>query len=303
MHRLTELEILQAALEGLDVGVYATDHEHKIVYWNRAAEKISGYLRGEVIGRSCKENLLMYCGKDAGNPCSKGCVLQSVPERAEPTPLFMCHKNGHRLQVYVKVVALRDEAGESAGVVEYFWPTDLNDQRRNHSVAESRLPREVLESRLRRMLMVAAGGGVPFGVLRLRLDQISSLQKTHGREACIAVMDVAEETLHGGLHPSDICGRWEQGEFLVITHVRTLAALKHHAQLLCSLSSSSDFRWWGDKVGLTLSIGGSMVVPGEAFEDVMLRVDQALQLSTKDGGNRVTMIDAKEKPCSQSSAS
>jgi GGDEF domain-containing protein len=152
-------------------------------------------------------------------------------------------------------------------------------------------------------MMVAAGSRVPFGVLRLEVDHVETLRKTHGREACLAMIDVAEDTLHGGLLASDICGRWTESDFLVMTHARTTAALEHHAQMLCNLSGSSDFRWWGDRIDITLSVGGSMVIPGEATEEVLIRVDLALQQSKQAGGDRVTMMEAKEKTCSQSSAS
>ncbi len=305
MQQVEELEILRAALEGLDIGVYATDNNRKIVYWNQAAEKISGYTRGEVLGRSCQDHLLMYCGKDGEAQCSTGCVGQNISEKAEPAilSLYLCHHHGHRIPVYVKTIALRDRDGEVAGAIEYFWPSEGGDQRHAPSVAESYLTRQVLESRLRRMMMVAAGSGVPFGILRLEVDQLGHLRKTHGREACHSMLDVAEDTLHGGLHSSDICGRWSDSDFLVITHVRTVSALEHHARMLCNLSGSSDFRWWGDKIEVTLSVGGAMVIPGEAAEEVLARVDSALEKSKQEGGNRVTMIDAKEKTCSQSSAS
>lgn len=305
MQQVEELEILRSALEGLDIGVYAIDNNQKIVYWNQAAEKISGYTRGEVLGRSCKDNLPTYCGKDGETQSPNGCCAHNISEKGEPpiVALFLCHRHGHRIPVHVKTIALRDPEGAVAGAIEYFWPSDGGDQRNTQSIAESYLSRHVIESRLRRMMMVAAGSGVPFGVLRLEVDQAGPLRKTHGREACNAMIDVAEDTLHGGLHPSDICGHWTENDFLVITHVRTLAALERHAQMLCKLSGSSDFRWWGDKIEVTLSIGGAMVIPGEGAEEILTRVDSALEQSKKDGGDRVTMIEAKEKTCSQSSAS
>lgn len=304
MHQVEEVEVLRAALEGLDVGVYATDSKRKIIYWNAAAEQISGYTRGEVLGRDCWNKLLMHCNQEGEPMCSNECPLQRATEMSEHinTSLLLCHRQGHRIPIHVKTIALRNSMGEVAGAIEYFWPSEGSDARRQ-AVAESSLSRDVLESRLRRMMMVAAGSGVPFGILRLSLDQAETLRKTHGFDAFRAMVDVTEDTLHGGLHSSDICGRWTESEFLVLTHVRTLPALEHHAQMLCKLSTSSDFRWWGDKVNVSLSIGGAMVIPGESTEEILLRVDEALQQSRKGGGNCVTMIDEKEKKCSQSSAS
>jgi PAS domain S-box-containing protein len=305
MQQVEELEILRSALEGLDIGVCATDNNQKIVYWNQAAEKISGYTRGEVIGHSSKDNLLMYSAKDGALHDTADYQGQNLSDSAEPlsSSLYLSHRHGHRIHVQVKTIALRDQNGDVAGVIEYFWPTEGGDPWGKQSVAESYLSREVLELRLRRLLGVAANGGACFGIARLDVDQAGSLRRTHGREAYLAMLDIVEETLHGGLYPSDISGRWTDTDFIVVTQVRTLTALQHHAQMLGDLCRSSDFRWWGDKIGITLSVGGSMVVPGESAEEVLARVDSALNQSKEDGGNRVTMREAKEKTCSQSSAS
>jgi PAS domain S-box-containing protein/diguanylate cyclase (GGDEF)-like protein len=305
MQQVEELEILRSALEGLDIGVYATDNNHRVVYWNQAAEKISGYTRGEVIGRTRKENLLMYSEEDGGPREPAGYQGSNLAGQSEPTisSFYLSHRHGHRVHVHVKTIALPDRNGNLAGIIEYFWPSEGGETWQKHAIAESYLSREVLESRLRRMLAVAASGGASFGILRLEVDQAGSLRKTHGREAYLAMLDVAEETLHGGLYPSDICGRWTDTDFLVATHVRTMATLEHHAQTLRKLCGASDFRWWGDKIEVTLSIGGAMVIPGESMGEVLARVDSALEQSKEDGGNRVTMREAKEKTCSQSSAS
>jgi len=56
---LQNAEIFRAALESLQTGVCVVDHDRKISYWNDGAEKITGYLRQDVLGRFCGDILLI----------------------------------------------------------------------------------------------------------------------------------------------------------------------------------------------------------------------------------------------------
>ncbi len=47
-------EVLKVLAQTSD-GVYAVDHDQRIVFWNAAAERIFGYQADEVIGRPCHE--------------------------------------------------------------------------------------------------------------------------------------------------------------------------------------------------------------------------------------------------------
>jgi len=50
--------ILQAILESLHSGVYFVGRDQKILFWNEGAERITGYLRQDVIGRLHADNFL-----------------------------------------------------------------------------------------------------------------------------------------------------------------------------------------------------------------------------------------------------
>jgi PAS domain S-box-containing protein len=51
--------------ENLSDGVYFVDRGRRILYWNKGAERITGYSKDEVLGRRCRDNLLNHCD-DAG---------------------------------------------------------------------------------------------------------------------------------------------------------------------------------------------------------------------------------------------
>jgi PAS domain S-box-containing protein len=53
-------------------GVYLVDTQRKITYWNKGAEKITGYTPAEVAGRFCPENFLMHVNEEGKFLCHDG---------------------------------------------------------------------------------------------------------------------------------------------------------------------------------------------------------------------------------------
>ena len=80
---------LSGALDQLNVGVYLTDMERRIVFWNRKAEEITGYGPGDVEGRACDEDLLAHVDQDGNRLCAtERCPLQkSIAQDSESSSL------------------------------------------------------------------------------------------------------------------------------------------------------------------------------------------------------------------------
>ncbi len=80
--------LFKQVLDNLLDGVYFTDRERRITYWNQAAEYLTGYSAEEVIGKRCSDNFLMHvddsgcllCGGD--RPLSHT-IADGRPRRAE----------------------------------------------------------------------------------------------------------------------------------------------------------------------------------------------------------------------------
>src|SRR5688572_1596322 len=69
MLNFTDPEIFREVLDHLPTAVYFVDPEEKIRYWNEGAERITGYLRQDVVGHFCRENILS--SKSAHPPASE----------------------------------------------------------------------------------------------------------------------------------------------------------------------------------------------------------------------------------------
>lgn len=117
-------------LDSLADGVYVTDTGRRILLWNRAAERITGWTAAEVVGRTCFDNLLCHVDKDGHCLCGhEHCPLHRsvVTGRASEAPLLVYaqRKTGERIPVEVTVAPLHDRSGGVVGGIEVFRDASL----------------------------------------------------------------------------------------------------------------------------------------------------------------------------------
>ena len=153
-----------------------------------------------------------------------------------------------------------------------------------------------LEDRLEALFEDFTHGGLAFGLLWITVDQTHELRKTHGAGACESMIEKVERALAQGLRPGEKLRRWGDDEFLVISHERTPEMLAAHAKSLAGLARTADFRWWGDRISITVSIGAAQANHDEALEQLLLRAQEAMISSIHAGGNH-TMLAPEGQAC------
>jgi PAS domain S-box-containing protein len=109
-------------LETIPSGLFLVDTEMHIVFWNRAAERITGYSAHEVIGQ--------HCSFLNGIECGRSCGLFDPDAPQKPTTGAICrirHKDGHHLILSKNIDLLLD--GETIiGGIESF--NDCTEQKK-----------------------------------------------------------------------------------------------------------------------------------------------------------------------------
>jgi PAS domain S-box-containing protein len=121
-------EILTAPhviLDCLNDGVYVCDTDRRIVFWSKAAERITGWQSSDVVGRRCLDDVLCHVDKDGHRLCGEEfCPLHRAMVTGTQSTVglmvFAQGKNGHRIPMQVTVAPIRDPAGEIIGGVESF---------------------------------------------------------------------------------------------------------------------------------------------------------------------------------------
>ncbi|MBW1732251.1 MAG: sigma 54-interacting transcriptional regulator [Deltaproteobacteria bacterium] len=119
---LAEQENLHRIIDNLLEGIIAHDKQRRIVYFNRTAEKITGYRREEVLGRDCHD---VFGGPFCGGRCS---FKEGAPLHWEDKayPLTILTKQGEPKRLEMRVTGMADNKGEFYGVLASFRDvTDL----------------------------------------------------------------------------------------------------------------------------------------------------------------------------------
>ena len=124
-------ESFQRIVDNLHDGLYLVDRNRVITYWNKAAERISGFAAADVIGKSCADNVLSHVDGKGCALCTGLCPLAETmcDGRLRQSEIYLHHKNGHRIPVAVRASPLTDEAGRVVGGIELF--TDISHQAAN----------------------------------------------------------------------------------------------------------------------------------------------------------------------------
>ena len=120
----TDLPIAEV-LNSLPDGVYVTDTQRRILFWNHAAERITGWRKEDVVGRCCSDNILAHIDKDGHPLC--GCELCPLnrsmvtgQQSTEAMLIFAHCKSGLTAPVEVSVAPIRDRSGRVVGGIELF---------------------------------------------------------------------------------------------------------------------------------------------------------------------------------------
>ncbi|MEJ5360990.1 MAG: PAS domain-containing protein [Spirochaetota bacterium] len=66
---------IQSFLQSINDRVYILDFDRKIIFWNKAAESITGFTASEVIGKSCSDNILRHIDMDGNSLCISSCPM------------------------------------------------------------------------------------------------------------------------------------------------------------------------------------------------------------------------------------
>ncbi len=285
MHIANRTELLESTLDSLQEGIALFVIEGEVAFWNQAAEATTGYTAVDVVGRLIPHGL---------EPLAPEAALQRMSKMTGRGVLVKAqHKLGHEMQMMARMLILRDELGEQIGAAVVFHPAESIDALPHGVSGEGTLAaasQADLEERLRSEFEDCSGGGLPFGVMWIKVDQAEALHKSHGARACEAMFEKLEHALATGLRPSEIIGRWGDDEFLVISHERTSEMLYSHARLLVGLARTADFKWWGDRVSLTVSIGAIQAhqQASESLGQLLEDAQRAMERSMRAGGNCAT---------------
>ena len=281
--------------------VYFVDKDRRIIYWNKAAEEITGYSASEVIGTRCADNVLVHVDESGANLCKGDCPLAKTiqDEVSREASVYLQHKAGHRLPVVVRVAPLRDGKGVLVGGAELF--TDNSEKslmlERIKDLEEMALldgltklsNRSRMEFELEARMEELKRYGLSFGVLFIDIDHFKRFNETYGHDKGDLALKTVANTLQSASRPFDIYGRWGGEEFVGIIKNVDYPGLSRVGRRCLVLVQNSFIPLEEERVHVTVSIGGTLAKPTDTVDSVIKRAEGLMYDSKKQGRNRLIL--------------
>jgi diguanylate cyclase (GGDEF)-like protein/PAS domain S-box-containing protein len=289
-------------IDNLYDGVYFVDRDRVITYWNKGAERITGYSSQQAVGRACRDNLLNHVTVNGIQLCNDHCPLAAVMQDGQDreAEVFVHHAAGHRLPIIVRASAMRDKDGNIIGAIESFS--------NNTSVFEARGKlkelrraaltdpltrignRKFLEGRLSAVISEFKNNGSVCGVLFMDVDHFKEFNDTHGHNIGDHVLRMVAKSIRYGVRATDAVGRWGGEEFVAILHdVQDMTMLQVPAEKVRTLVEHSRLDVNGLHLSVSLSVGGTLLQAGDTPESVIERADRLMYQSKQAGRNHITV--------------
>lgn len=297
-----ENDFYKDIIDNLYDGIYFVDRDRVITYWNKGAERITGYAADQTVGRACRDNLLNHVTANGVELCTQNCPLAAVMEdgREREAEVFLHHADGHRVPVLVRATALRDREGRIIGAIETFSKNAIVTDTRRRLMEMRRVAmtdpltgignRRHLESRLKAALAVVQNSSSLVGLLLMDMDHFKQVNDTYGHNTGDNVLRMVANTLHYALRATDTLGRWGGEEFIAILYeVQNRENFQAIAEKVRTLVEHSRLDVNGRGLVVTVSIGGTLLSPGDTPELVVQRADELMYLSKQAGRNCVTI--------------
>src|SRR5262249_7511135 len=288
-------------IDNLYDGVYFVDRSRVITYWNKGAERITGYKSDDVLGRSCRDDLLSHVTAEGVQLCGSRCPVETCMEKGVPqeAEVFLHHADGHRVPVLIRAAPCHDAKGKIIGAVETF-SSDLGDVAVRQQLRELRHQtrtdsvtgisnRAHLEGRLR-ALIAEFEGKTDAGVVFLDIDHFKDFNDAHGHDTGDRVLRMVASTLKNSLRGTDAIGRWGGEEFLAVLYdVSSKENLRKTCEKLRTLVELSRLDFEGRGLSVTISVGGTLLHPDDTPESIVHRADELMYRSKQAGRNRTTV--------------
>lgn len=288
-------------LDNLHDGLYFVDRKRVITYWNKAAERISGFTAAEVVGKSCADNVLTHVDGHGCALCTGICPLAETmcDGKLRQSDIYLHHKDGHRIPVSVRASPLTDAAGQIVGGIELF--TDISHQAVNELriIELERLAlldgltqlanRTYVEREIHGKFEEMKRFDQPFGCLFMDIDHFKSVNDRFGHDVGDEVLKFVARTLVANARPFDVYGRWGGEEFVGIIRCIGEKDVERLGNRLRSLIETSYVMHEGRRISVTMSIGATLFRKTDSMESLVKRADELLYRSKQEGRNRLTL--------------
>jgi len=290
-----------SVLNQLQDAVVCLNRDRKVVYWNKAAERMSGFEAAARMGKACYEEPALFVDFGGLNLCRDKCPVAMTLKDGAPRNLdvYLQHKEGFRTPASLRIIPVFNEDGETIGAVEAFTstapkvtiPLALDELEKMGLIdTETGIPsKQYLDMTLNTRLEEFQKYGLSFGLIYVDIDNYGKVLEKFGRFNAGKIVRTVARTLHKNIRFFDIVGRWSTEEFLVILLNIDDSRMDIVANKLRLLVAESYITTETGMLNATVSLGASLVLRYDTVESLVKRGEQLMMHSKWLGKNRVSM--------------
>lgn len=292
-------QLYLSIINNLHDGVYYVNNNRTILFWNKAAEEITGYSSEEIVNKRCQNTQLNHID-DEGRPlCIVGCPLFAtlIDGKQRIDNVFLRHKKGHRVPIMVNISTLYED-GNIIGAIEVFtqnspkvYKDDLVEHLSGLAMHDrlTGLPnRRYLESFLEYKFNEYTRFGKLFAILFADIDSFSEFNNQYGHEIGDAVLTNIATSLKKSIRSTDLVGRWGGEEFIGIYTINKDYEAPILGEKYRQLVGNTEVVHNEEALSISVSVGVTIVRQDDTIQSIVDRADHLMYESKKNGKNRVT---------------
>lgn len=284
-------------LQGVTDGVYIIDTNRKILFWNKAAEEITGYKADEVTGLNCQDDLLKHVDDDGCCLCQKGCPLAKCMDDGNPrqTQAYLSHKDGYRVPVNIRASPMLGTRGEVIGSVEIFnqdaYRMNMIDRlctlkKQGFIDPTTGLAnQDYFQTLLQNKVDNLQNRTQYFGIILADVDNYRNFVEYHGQTIGQEMIKTVAQTLANNCDTNDTAAYQSHDQFSILVEQNDKDQLQLHARRLCHLVARTSIKHDDRNLSVTISIGTTMAQKNDTAQSLMNRANKLLAKSKTTGRN------------------
>jgi len=292
-------ELLERHLATVAMPAFVTDTDGRILYWNTAAERLTGYRPEAMVGRRCSNAGLRHITDDGRCMCGTACPLKQIAcgQGRADVQVFLRHRDGHRVPVRARSRGICDAPGHVAGVLQVFTrrpdgrlPEEMRRQLEHAAYLD---PRAGVPNRAYVLKALDARHGLladaAMGLLLVDIDGFSGINDDHGWAAADAVLKAIARSVTAAVSPVDLVARWHDDRLLVLLDSATPVRLGEVVARVKTLARWTDIPHPSQPIQPTVSVGGILVCGGEPVADALARLERVTDDAEAAGPGGVSL--------------
>lgn len=289
-------ELLRVTLQSIGDAVITTDAQSRVTWLNPAAERMTGWLSSEALGRPLTQ-VFHIVNEETRQPTEHPvatCLAQGkIVGLANHTVLIS--RNGDEFGIEDSAAPIRNPSGDVLGVVLVFH--DVTEQRRlsgemsyraTHDALTGLVNRAEFETRLRRTLDKAHEERSEHALLYIDLDQFKLVNDACGHSVGDQLLQQVAKLLSEAVRARDTLARLGGDEFAVILEHCTSDQAQRVAQQICD--RMEEFRFLHDERRFRIGTSIGLVPVDNRWANTaaaMQAADNSCYAAKEAGRNRV----------------